>query len=321
MTKSPDFVTTHEIRTPLRSWKVSVVLSAGAGVADEAERQAFANPFAGDTAGLLIITAGWTGCRWGELTGLLRDNIDLGRGTLTIDPRTGALHEGAHTRWLGSPKTPSSARTITLPPFLITMLRKHLERHDHEFVFTDEGGTWLWRSTFISRVLKPAVNGNEGHPQAGIRTVPIRPGLTFHGLLHSHKTWLIADGAPEIAQARRLGHHLPNRVTDVYSHVAPEVELRLLNDLQRRWHEGRPECPSAPERAGARRTPCFGSACVVSNPLPLTPLVGGARRSPRPATSTTIQPENPAPEVLHRVTAKRSTSDHSRSTQNSKKPA
>ncbi|WP_143022727.1 hypothetical protein [Lentzea jiangxiensis] len=60
----------------------------------------------GETASLLIITAAWTGCRWGEPTGLRRDNIDLDRGTLTIDPRTGALHESAHTRWLGSPKTP-----------------------------------------------------------------------------------------------------------------------------------------------------------------------------------------------------------------------
>ena len=162
------------------------------------------------------------------------------------------VHESAHTRWLGSPKTASSARTITLPPFLITMLRKHLERHDNEFVFTAEGGTWLWRSTFIRRVLKPAVNGNEGGPLSGVRTVPIRPGLTFHGLRHSHKTWLIAGGSPEIAQARRLGHHLPNRVTEVYSHVAPEVELRLLNDLQRRWHEADLNVrahPNAPEPA------------------------------------------------------------------------
>jgi integrase len=206
----------------------------------------------GDTASLLIITAAWTGCRWGELTGLRRDNVDLDRGVIVIDPRTGSLHESAHTRWLGSPKTPSSARTITLPPFLITMLRKHLERHDNEFVFTAEGGTWLWRSTFIRRVLKPAVNGNEGRPRSGVRTVPIRPGLTFHGLRHSHKTWLIAGGAPEIAQARRLGHHLPNRVTEVYSHVAPEVELRLINDLQRRWHEADLNVrthPTAPEPA------------------------------------------------------------------------
>ncbi|MBP2320442.1 integrase [Kibdelosporangium banguiense] len=155
---------------------------------------------------------------------------------VTIDLRTGTLHESAHSRWLGAPKTASSARVITLPPFLIGLLRQHLQRHDNEFIFTTKTGKWLWRSTFIRRVRQPAVNGNETMPHRRIRTVPIRPGLTFHGLRHSHKTWLIAGGAPEIAQARRLGHHLTNRVTEVYSHVATEVELRLLNDLQHRWH-------------------------------------------------------------------------------------
>jgi integrase len=115
-----------------------------------------ATALGGDTAGLLIVTAGRTGCRWGELAGLHRDNIDLDRGVLIIDARTGSLHESAHTRWIGSPKTASSARTITLPPFLIALLRKHLERHDNEFVFTTETRTWLWRSTFIRRLLRPA---------------------------------------------------------------------------------------------------------------------------------------------------------------------
>jgi hypothetical protein len=63
-------------------------------------------------------------------------------------------------------------------------------------------------------------------------------------LRHSHKTWLIAGGAPEIAQARRLGHHLDNRVIETYSHVAPEVEQRLLEDLERRWHTAAPPPPT-----------------------------------------------------------------------------
>ncbi|MET8757769.1 hypothetical protein [Lentzea sp. NPDC004782] len=122
-----------------------------------------ASALGGEIDSLLVVAAAWTGRRWGELTGPRRDNVDLDRSVLIIDPRTGALHESAHTRWLGSPKTASSARTITLPPSLITMLHKHFEQHDNEFVFITEGGTWLWRSTFIRRVLKPAVNGKEGH--------------------------------------------------------------------------------------------------------------------------------------------------------------
>ena len=39
-----------------------------------------------------------------------------------IDPEFGALHESAHGLWLGPPKTPASARTITLPAFLIELL-------------------------------------------------------------------------------------------------------------------------------------------------------------------------------------------------------
>ncbi|NGY65342.1 hypothetical protein G7043_41260 [Lentzea sp. NEAU-D13] len=90
------------------------------------------------------------------------------------------------------PKTASSARTITLPPFLITMLRKHLERHDNEFVFTAEGGTWLWRSAFIRRVLnsRPTTTMDARNPASA----ECRSGLTFHGLRHSHKTWLVAGG-------------------------------------------------------------------------------------------------------------------------------
>jgi integrase len=77
-----------------------------------------ARTLGGPSANLLVITAAWTGCRWGELTGLQRDHVNLHRRTITIDPDTGALHESHHRLWLGPPKTPASARTITLPQFL-----------------------------------------------------------------------------------------------------------------------------------------------------------------------------------------------------------
>ncbi|SEF36299.1 Site-specific recombinase XerD [Amycolatopsis pretoriensis] len=202
----------------------------------------------GPVARLLIITAAWTGCRWGELAALHRDNLDLDAGRLVVDAEVGSLHESRGRR-LGPPKTPSSARTIVLPPFLVRLLRRHLETHPFEFVFTNGCGTWLWRSSFDRRVLRPAIDGGG---KAGVRVYAVRPELTFHGLRHSHKTWLIAGGAPEIAQARRLGHHLPNRVVEVYSHVAPEVETRLLADLQRRWQKAtRSPYPKGPKLTSA----------------------------------------------------------------------
>lgn len=85
--------------------------------------------------------------------------------------------------------------------------------------------------------MRPAADGNLARARPHVRVQPIVPGLTFHGFRHSHKTWMIADGMPDVAQARRLGHRIPDKIEDIYSHVAPEVETRLITALQRRWVE------------------------------------------------------------------------------------
>jgi hypothetical protein len=48
---------------------------------------------------------------------------------------------------------------------------------------------------------------------------------------------VIADGIPEVAQSRRLGHLLDDKIQETYSHVAAEVEARLLQALEDRWNK------------------------------------------------------------------------------------
>jgi integrase len=80
-------------------------------------------------AAMLIITAAWTGARWGELTGLHRRNLHLDDGVMLIDSEAGALHEGGGAKlWLGPPKNARSTRTITLPEFLIPLLYRQCLR-------------------------------------------------------------------------------------------------------------------------------------------------------------------------------------------------
>jgi integrase len=197
---------------------------------------------------MLIITAAWTGARWGELTGLHRDNLHLDTHRMVIDPDVGALHEaGSGKQWLGPPKNASSARTITLPEFLIPLLRQHLQTVQSDFVFVTPDGHWHRRSNFARRAFRPAADGNtnldgkltqrQRRLLYATRTEPVKPGLTFHGLRHSHKTWMIADAVPEVAQSRRLGHVLHNKIQETYSHVATEVEHRLLDGLNDRWEK------------------------------------------------------------------------------------
>jgi integrase len=189
----------------------------------------------GDWAAVLMITAAWTGARWGELAGLRRHNLHLHDATLVIDPHTGALHEVNGRLELGPPKTAESARTISLPPFLGHLLRTHVDSHDHPHVFVTAEGELLRRSNFARRAMRPSADGNHHRTRPRVRVHPVAPGLVFHGFRHSHKTWMIADGIPDVAQARRLGHRIPDKIEHIYSHVAPEVEKRLINTLEQRW--------------------------------------------------------------------------------------
>ncbi|AEV87659.1 integrase [Actinoplanes sp. SE50] len=179
----------------------------------------------------LVITAAYTGMRWGELVGLQRHNCDLRDARIHIDPKVGALHEIAGTLELGPPKTPAAVRTIALPPFLVTRLREHLDSRDHVHVFAGADGGLHRRSNFARRFWRPATDGD---PKKLI--VPVIPGMHFHDLRHTHKTWMIEDGVPEVAQAKRLGHRLPG-VRGIYSHVSPAVEQRLVDGLQKRWED------------------------------------------------------------------------------------
>ncbi len=66
--------------------------------------------------------------------------------------------------------------------------------------------------------------------------LPIRRGLTPHGLRHSHKTWMAEDGIREILQARRLGHDVPG-MRGVYTHVSDAMRTELKQALQTRWEQ------------------------------------------------------------------------------------
>lgn len=178
---------------------------------------------------ILIVTAAYTGMRYGELAGLARANTHLDDGLIHVHPEVGALHEVQGRIYLGPPKTVSSVRDIHLPPFLIHLLQEQLASHDHDLVFTGARGAHLRRSSLSRRVWRPALDGD---PRT--RTGPIIAGMHFHDLRHTHKTWLIEDDISEVVQAKRLGHRMPG-IRGIYSHVTPAMQRRVTASLQDRW--------------------------------------------------------------------------------------
>jgi Phage integrase family len=87
---------------------------------------------------------------------------------------------------------------------------------------------------------------------------PIQPGLTTHGLRHSHKTWMAEDGIPEILAEQRLGHQVPG-MRGLYAHASTRMRDDLKQALQTRWEESlrAPELPLARTHRSRWWTDCW----------------------------------------------------------------
>lgn len=187
-------------------------------------------------AGLLVLTGAYTGMRWGELAGLAWGNVLLDQESpeIRIPKVEGALVELGGRLWLDAPKTESAVRSVHLPPFLAGVLRSAREEAAGPYVFTGRDGVWLRRSNFRRRHWDPAVNGDPGHRDRGRRDGLV-PGLTFHGLRHSHKVWMMEDDVRGFVQDRRLGH-VPPGMTGRYGHLTPVLVAPVLAGLDKRYH-------------------------------------------------------------------------------------
>lgn len=73
----------------------------------------------------LVLTAAYTGCRFGELAGLRIHRIDLLRRSLTVAE---TLTDVRGHLSLTSPKTAAARRQVALPRFLTKELEAHLAK-------------------------------------------------------------------------------------------------------------------------------------------------------------------------------------------------
>jgi integrase len=138
-----------------------------------------------------------------------------------------------------------------------------------------------WRRTgFATWLFHPAVTGwyprrapHEAHPvpllgdpwpgvpvrgrgaaaRAEACWMPIAPGLTPHGLRHTHKTLMEELGTPPKLMDERMGHE-DGSVQARYSHVTPDMRKRLLDGLTSLWVSGL--------ASRAKMNPCSSIRCL-----------------------------------------------------------
>jgi integrase len=168
--------------------------------------------------GSLAIVAAYTGLRWGELAGLRITDVDMLRRRLTV--RAALVEASGQPPKLGTPKSKTSERTITLPQVVIETLARHSGQHPpvDQMIWTSEQGGFLRRGSF-GRIWRQAVAGSVEAP------------CRIHDLRHTHASWLIAAGEHPKAIQTRLGHSSIQVTIDRYGHLMDGLDDQTADRL------------------------------------------------------------------------------------------
>lgn len=168
---------------------------------------------------MLVVLAAFAGLRWGELTALRRDAIDLDACEIRITETTAQLDRGGLRP--ETPKSRAGRRTVAFPADLVPELREHIERYAepgaHGLVFIGPKGALLRRTNFRPIWVKA-------------RTAADAPGFHFHDLRHTGGTLAAATGATLKELMARLGHSSP-RAAMIYQHATRDRDQAIAQAL------------------------------------------------------------------------------------------
>ncbi len=165
----------------------------------------------------LILFAGTTGLRWGEIAGLQCKDISLLNRTVIVEK---AISTGARGEKIVSPTKTHQVRTVPFPKDLLPEISQLIESKPAESpLFQMQGGGVLDYNNFMSRVFRPAV------ARTGMKEVG------FHTLRHTTASLLISKGAPITAVAGILGHASTQMTLDVYGHLYEDDANKYIDRL------------------------------------------------------------------------------------------
>ncbi len=198
---------------------------------DEDQIADFLRAISGHRYEELFITTIFSGMREGEVCGLQWDCINLERGTVLINKQLQKIRQtGGEYRLL--PTKNSKGRSITLAPFVVTILRqikkeqlanrlRYGESYDDSgFVFADELGHHL-SPQIVYRDFKKIV--------ADIGC----PHTRFHDLRHTYAVVAIQSGDDIKTVQENLGHATAAFTLDVYGHVTDKMKQESANRMER----------------------------------------------------------------------------------------
>ena len=169
------------------------------------------------------------GLRRGEALGVKWEDVDLAKGRLVV--RTALQRQNKQGLVAVEPKSKTSRRTLPLPPFVVTSLKRHLKRqkaqrlavgpdwHESGYVFVREDG----------RPMSPEVLFKEF--KAFLTRAEVRD-VRFHDLRHTCASLLFHQGCSLRLVMEILGHSRIGLTAETYTHLLPEADREASRAME-----------------------------------------------------------------------------------------
>jgi integrase len=180
---------------------------------------------------VLVPLATYASLRWGEVSGLRRMDVDLTTATVRVERAHVELSTGQVI--VGPPKSRAGKRTVSFPPALVPLLRRHLVEYvgsePDALLFVGPKGAPLRRSNFNKLTKWPERVAAIG-----------APGLHVHDLRHTGNTLASKVPGTTIRDLMlRMGHDNP-RAAMIYLRttigadraIADALPVEVTNDDQ-----------------------------------------------------------------------------------------
>jgi integrase len=181
----------------------------------------------------LFVVALFTGMRPSEYLALKWSDVDLQKGTVTIQRSLVESGKGCSMR-IDETKTAHSRRSIPLASTVVRVLIDHRRRQgeerlaaganyrNQEFVFAKHLGDAFQNFNLIRRYFKRTLK-RAGLPET----------IRLYDLRHSCATLMLAQGEHPKVVSEWLGHASTTLTLDVYSHVLPSMRRDASERLEK----------------------------------------------------------------------------------------
>jgi integrase len=180
--------------------------------------------------GALLTVALTTGMRQGELLALRWQDVDLKSGELQV--RRSVRYRGKRGFLESKPKTESGVRRVTLPDFVIEVLKQH--RVSQLEARLQAGTLWIERDLVFCRPDGDFIKS----PTLRYQFVRLleKAGLSrmrFHDLRHTAATLLLGMGVEMRVIQDILGHSNMATTANIYAHVLPAMQQEAMGKMDR----------------------------------------------------------------------------------------